>query len=128
LPERYEEIWNSSGRSLVLLAGLEWMLLIDAFEVARAPLPSDLWMDLRYEDFVEDPTGQLRRILDHVGLPWTPEFASRLATYSLGTSRTAGYLKELSADQVRLLDDVMGEHLRRYSYVTPAIDSVIEAG
>lgn len=27
---------------------------------------------LRFEDLVDDPEGQLRRVLDHLGLPWNP--------------------------------------------------------
>ena len=40
LPEGYREEWESSGRSFVVLAGLEWKMLIDASERAKAEVPT----------------------------------------------------------------------------------------
>ena len=44
LPEEYQQIWEESGRSFAVLAGLEWRILMEAFEAAQARVPDDQWM------------------------------------------------------------------------------------
>lgn len=39
----------------------------------RAVLPAGAFLDVRYEDMVEDLEGQARRILQYCGLEWTPD-------------------------------------------------------
>jgi hypothetical protein len=55
LPEPYEREWEEAGRSFAVLAGLQWKILMDAFEAAKAQIPEDRWLDIRYEDFVAEP-------------------------------------------------------------------------
>lgn len=38
----------------------------------QAVLPPDAVLDMRYEDMVADTEGQVRRLLDYLGLPWNP--------------------------------------------------------
>jgi hypothetical protein len=118
LPPPYSEEWEANGQSLVALAGLEWKILIDAAEQARAALPPDRWMDLRYEDFVRDPRGSIRSILSWMDVPPAGDVDAALATaYSL--ERTTAYRRHLAPGQVAMLDDLLGDHLRRYGYATP---------
>ena len=44
----------------MVLAGLAWVLLMDAFEAAKADLgdrAEQAWLDVRYEDLLNDPNG-----------------------------------------------------------------------
>jgi hypothetical protein len=68
--------WEESGRSFAVLAGLGWKLLIEAFEQARAEVPSDQWMEVRYEDVVAEPSRHLREIADFIGLVTTSSATS----------------------------------------------------
>ena len=43
----------AAGR-YVVLAGLAWVILMDAFEAAKAELPERSWLDVRYEDLLAD--------------------------------------------------------------------------
>jgi hypothetical protein len=119
LPPRYREEWESHRQSLVALAGLEWMILIDAAELARASLPPACWMDLRYEDLVRDPRAEVEAVLSWIEVPWVPEVEDALAVpYSL--ERTAAYKRHFTPAQVAMLDELLGDHLRRYEYTTPS--------
>jgi Sulfotransferase family len=126
LPDDYSKEWEESGRSLVALAGLEWKVLIDAADEARAQVPEDRWMDVRYEDFVEEPRGHVERILDWVGLPWTREFERSFSRYSYGRHRKAAYVRDLHPSQVELLDRLLEDHLRTLGYQVPSpmVDAV----
>lgn len=60
----------------------------------RALLPSDRFLEVRYEDVVDDLSGQARRMVDWLGLPW--EDACMHFNEPKRTVRTA------SVSQVRL--------------------------
>lgn len=74
---------------------LSWQQTIDRYLLdmgawldLRQHLPSDCWIEVRYEDVVEDFAGQARRALDFLGLPWEDAvlaYRDRLATKAVHT-------------------------------------------
>jgi Sulfotransferase family len=116
LPEPYEREWTASGGSFVTLAGLEWKLLIDAFDRAKASVPADRWMDVRYEDVVGDPRASIASILAFLDLAWTPGFERRFERHPFRTDRTDGFRRDLSVRDVDLLDRSLGGYLDRWGY------------
>jgi hypothetical protein len=117
LPPAYEEIWESSGRSFVALAGLNWRVLIDAFTAAGPLLPTDRWLELRYEDVIAEPEKTFRQMLEFCGLDWNREFADRFGRYRFSTSRSAAYRDDLSPAQLDLLEVILSQPLAGYGYV-----------
>lgn len=126
LPEEYEEEWERSGRSFVALAGIEWKLMMDAFDKARATIPDDRWMEVRYEDFVEHPREHTDRALRLIGLEWTQQFEAAFAAYPVSVVRRQSYRGDLTAAQVVMLDQILGEELRKRGYTTG--DGTAQAG
>jgi hypothetical protein len=116
LPGHYGEQWDRSGQSFVCLAGIGWMLLMDAFEAAAAALPAERWLQLRYEDVVKDPREQHRRMLDFLGLGWNHQFEAALDRVAFSESRQDAFRRDLRADQVSLLESVQQRHLARLGY------------
>jgi hypothetical protein len=118
LPEPYAREWETCGPSFVLLAGLEWKLLLDAFEAARAAVPSGQWLEVRYEDVVGDPRGQVTAMLEFLGLRWTPEFEAGFSRYTFETGRREAYRRDLEPDQLALLERSLAGHLQAHRYPT----------
>jgi hypothetical protein len=116
LPPDLDRLWRASGRRFPLLAGLEWKILVDRFEMARADVPPESYLEIRYEDFVADPHAGLRRVLDHAGLAPAAGWDAFVDAFGISPSRTASYRRELGEEDVRLLDDALGDSLRRYGY------------
>jgi hypothetical protein len=116
LPSRYEAEWAAAERSFPVLAGLEWKILIDAFESARAALPPERWHQVRYEDVLEDPRGRIEEIMRFLGLPWIDDFERSFALYAFGRDRADAYRGELSSRDIRALDASLAEHLERSGY------------
>jgi hypothetical protein len=116
LPAEYEEIWHDSGRSFAVLAGLEWRILIEAFEVAKAEVPVGQWLDVRYEDFVNDPREWMRGILSFLELDWSPAFEAGFRGYRFESGRKEAYRADLGIHDVALLDAALGPALERYAY------------
>lgn len=121
LGEAYEQEWEKSGRSFVALAGIEWKIMIDAFDAAKRAVPSGAWLDIRYEDLVEKPQENVGRVVRFLGLPWSAEFDTRFSKHVFSSHRRQGYLNDLSPSQVDLLDQLLSDHLRDLGYSSPDI-------
>jgi hypothetical protein len=118
LPPAMEEEWEASGRSFAVLAGLEWKLLIEAFEAARALVPESQWLEVRYEDFVAAPREHVRAMLDHLGLAWTPAFEQGFRRYRFDADRREAYRRDLGIHDVAMLDASLAPALARLGYVS----------
>jgi sulfotransferase family protein len=116
LPDDYAEEWAASDRSFALLAGIEWKLLVDAFEEAKAGIDGDRWYELRYEDFVAAPREETMRLLGFLDLAWTPAFEDGFARYTFETGRTDAYRTDLGIRDVAALDASLAGHLERLGY------------
>jgi Fe-S-cluster formation regulator IscX/YfhJ len=116
LPERDASEWMIAGRSFLVLAGLQWRLLMDAFEDVKERIPSQQWMEVRYEDFVDNPQASVERILEFVGLQWGPEFERAVLSYKFRRDMKDEFRRNLTTSQIELLDGVLADRLRRYGY------------
>jgi hypothetical protein len=118
LPDAYRTEWEAGDRSFPLLAGLQWKLLLDAFESARAEVPSSLWTEIRYEDFVQAPRDHLEGILRFAGIEPALAFDRAVERFHVYADRRESYRGELSARDNELLDAALAAHLRRHGYDT----------
>ena len=99
------------------MAGLAWVLLIEAFEAARGELADQAWLDVRYEDLLADADGVVGRLLTFYGLDLDAAFRRRLQRYSFTTSRSQAYERDLDVASLKALEDVQGPTLERYGYL-----------
>jgi Sulfotransferase family len=124
LPAEYGEVWERSGRSFVVLAGLGWRILIEAFERARAAVPADQWMQVRYEDVIADPRREIGAMLDFIGIPWTPDFERQFARYPFVSGRVEGFRRDLDAASLAALESAIAPTLRSVGYESSEVFSV----
>jgi hypothetical protein len=108
--------WETSGRSFALLAGLQWALLIDAFEEAKAQIDPNRWLELRYEDFVAAPREATAEILGFLGVEWDDVFEEGFAKMRFDAGRTEAFRADLGIRDVALLDASLERHLIRFGY------------
>lgn len=116
LPEDLRADWEASGRSFPVLAALGWIMLMRAYEEARALVPQDHWLDVRYEDVLDDPRGRFEDMLGFLGLAWTPEFEEGFGSHTIEKHRSAPWLDELTPAQVADMEKVLAEPLARWGY------------
>ena len=116
LPEEMREAWERSGRSFVVLAGLEWAILMDAFDEVAKRIPAERYLELRYEDIVGDPRGTWPAILDLAGLAWTDAFEDAFRAYPVATSRREAFRRDLTHAQVAQLEEAIGPWLEARGY------------
>jgi hypothetical protein len=53
-----------------------------------------------------------------MGLDWPEKFEEAFSAYPFSVSRRDSYRDELTGQQVRMLDDILGEDLIKYGYAT----------
>ncbi len=110
--ERLRE-WESCGRSFIALAAIQWKVLMDAFEAARAQCPEEDWLQVRYEDLCARPAETAARIAQHCALPPSRTFRRRLKAYALRNANFK-WRRDLTDRQQEMLNDLLGEYLDRY--------------
>jgi hypothetical protein len=117
LPEPYEREWEEAGRSFAVLAGLQWKILMDAFEATKVQIPAERWLEIRYEDFVAEPRRVTGDALTFLGLDWTPEFEVGFRRHTFSKERTDAFRNDLGIHEVALLERFLAVPLERYGYV-----------
>jgi omega-hydroxy-beta-dihydromenaquinone-9 sulfotransferase len=104
----------------VVLAGLAWKVLMDAFDAARMAIPPGQWLDVRYEDILAEPRKQFEVILEFLGLEWTPRFEAGFARHHFATGRSAAFRRYLDRANLALLEHSLAGRLLAYDYpLTP---------
>lgn len=116
LSEEDARIWENSNRSFAVLAGLEWKLLIDAFEQARKLVPAGQWLEVQYEEFIASPRDVTAEMLRFLGLSWNATFERGLGRYRFVLDRSEAYRSDLRAHDVEMLEAALGPTLTRYGY------------
>lgn len=109
--------WERHGKSFIALASIEWNILIDAMEEARACYTTpENFLEIRYEDFCTDTVDTLRTVAAFCHLSWTPTFEQAVGQYQLRNTNFK-WQKELTTHQQDIMLDIMGERLQRYGYL-----------
>jgi hypothetical protein len=89
---------------------------MDAFDQARRAVPEDHWLEVRFEDLVAAPREGVARMLAFAGLGWTDRFERQFARTVFRPGRRDAYMHELGPGGVALLEQSLGDHLRRHGY------------
>jgi hypothetical protein len=116
LPPELASQWEESGRSFAVLAGLLWRMLMDAYDVARAALPRESWLEVRYEDITAHPQVEFRRMLAFCGLEWTEEFERGFAQQRFSASRVDAFRRDLDANELRRMTEAIAPALKARGY------------
>lgn len=109
----------------VLRAAQAWHEGVDAARQQGAVL-TDRYIELRYEDLLADPEGQLRRICSRIGIDFQPAMLQlERATENLGRTQGAAHVvrgnagrfrEELSESELRAIERIAGATLRAFGY------------
>lgn len=108
--------WENTGRSFVALAGLEWVLMLEAVREAKQRLAKDRFLEVRYEDFCSDKLWTARSIAEFTGLGWTDRFAQRVERFPV-ESRNYKWLEDLTVRQQEMLTEIQRPFLTEYGYL-----------
>jgi hypothetical protein len=111
-----EKEWNEYEQSFVVLAGIQWKILMDAMEKAKSTVSSERFLEVRYESLCSDPIGQFQKVTQFCGLEWTDGFERQLGRYQPRNTNDK-FKYDLTAAQQSDLEAVLGDYLKRYGYL-----------
>ena len=86
-----------------------------AIDAARQALDPKLFLEVKYEDFCEQPLEHFRRVLDFAELPPSKELEDEVRSASI-RSTSNRWRKDLTVGQQAILDNLLREDLLRYGY------------
>jgi hypothetical protein len=118
----WQALYRKHGLQRPTFAGLEehvlntFVRLYDKLEEGRKLIAPCRFHELRYEDLIRDPVGQMRTLYERLELGGFDQVLPRLEEY---LRKTAGYETnryELSAEQHAEISRRWGEVIRRYGY------------
>ena len=115
LSRENEALWLHYDHSFVVLAALQWLILMEAAEKAKESVGPENVYELRYETLCSGPVEALRGVAEFAGLEWTPLFERRLARYHLRNTNDK-WIRDLTLRQQADLNAVLGPGLVRYGY------------
>lgn len=90
--------------------------LYDKLEEAKKSLPAEQFYELRYEDLIKDPAGEMRKIYDHFQLGGFEQFLPRLQEYLTTIKGYETNKYELSEVQRAEIERRWSAVLERYGY------------
>ncbi len=115
LSPAYQEEWDASKRSFVVLAAIQYKILMDAAEAAISQLKTSQIMTVRYEDLCDDPIATFQTVTKFCDLEWNAYFKSRLQRYKLANTN-AKYKTELDDQQQADLNNALKDVLKKHGY------------
>lgn len=116
LSDCQKEQWDQYGQSFVALASIEWNILMDAFVKAQPTVPTQNYLELRYEDFCDDVVGTFRTVSDFCELDWAPRLAQAMGQYRI-EDKNFKWKQDLNEAQQMAMNDIMGPYLTKYGYI-----------
>jgi hypothetical protein len=85
-------------------------------EEGRKLVDPSRFYELRYEDLIADPEGQMGRLYEHLGLGDFDQYRPRLRQYLGEHAHYETNTYELTAEQRAVVAERWGEVIDRYSY------------
>ncbi len=112
--EGIEEMLES--HSLIEVCGRQWLECVEAVLNSAQRLDDDEYIEVRYEDVVTDSPGELRRLVDFLGLEHLEEVYKRARSY-VRPGRLDKWQYQLTPQEVELLTIWIGELQKRLGYM-----------
>jgi hypothetical protein len=87
------------GADPVLIAARHWKLGVERMLQDKQHIPQGQYKEIRYEELMQDPSSELKRILVFCDLQWTRDFQAHVDTFSL-ESRNFKWTNRFTPEQI----------------------------
>ncbi len=116
LREEYRRAWEERGRSPLVLAAVQWRNLVERAREERDAHKPERYVELRYEDFLEDPHGRIDALCEACDLEPAPRIHDFIE-HRLRLRREPDRFREaLSPEDLETLNDLLGTLLVDLGY------------
>lgn len=115
LNEEYQNEWEKYDESFVILAAIEWKILIDAVEKAKRGIQQSQFFEIKYEKLMSEPIKVFKEVIDFCELDWTTCFESKIEKFEL-KNMNYKWKENLPETQKKMLNEFLNDYLKRYGY------------
>lgn len=115
LNEKYRKEWEKYDKSFVILAAIEWKILIDSVENARKELHPSQFLEIKYENLMSEPVRVFKEVIDFCELEWTTHFKSKIEKFELRNMNNK-WKENLTELQKEMLNEFLKDYLKKYNY------------
>ncbi|MFQ5964716.1 MAG: sulfotransferase, partial [Candidatus Scalinduaceae bacterium] len=116
LTESQKGEWGKYNRSFIILAAIEWKILMDALEKAKNYINPNNFLEVKYEDICNSPITIFKEVLEFCHLEWYVDFERAVKEFDLKNTNEK-WQKELTVEQKSNLEEFLQDYLKRYNYV-----------
>lgn len=109
------ERWEQSGQSFVTLGAMELADMFDAMRAAVPLVPAEQFLEIRYEDLCDDPTGIFENVATFCDLEYTDGFNTSVIDFGFRNTNDK-WRRDLTELQQRQLESELAEHLTYWGY------------
>lgn len=102
------------NRSLLEVCALQWKACVAATQNDKQHLNPEQYAEVNYEQFVNDPKNELKRLLDFLG--YDLEDSQIEAAVSKVSNRSIGSHKKLTLEEQQALNDICSDTLTKLGY------------
>jgi hypothetical protein len=114
LSEQDRALWEASGKSFFVLAGLQWKICLESVRRHAGPVAGRIH-EIRYEAFVRNPEKEVTRALDFAGLDRDPKYLSGLGREEV-IDANKKWVREVPIEQRKQFESLLGDALETYGY------------
>lgn len=116
LSSTYQKEWNRHNQSFIVLAAIQWKILMDAVEEAKKHIEKSRVLEIKYEDLCADPISLFKKTTKFCEIEWYDHLELKLKKYDLKNTNRK-YQHDLSLQQQKALNNVLDDYLRKYDYL-----------
>lgn len=117
LDDKQRGRWEESGRSFVVLGAIGWENRMRAFTEGGKLLGNERYLEIRYEDFCEQPVDVLKQVMRFTGLPEhdDDEFLHAVSQKKFA-SQNDKWRRDLTVKQQQQLEGYLRPMLKQLGY------------
>ncbi|MBV9124323.1 MAG: sulfotransferase, partial [Planctomycetes bacterium] len=125
----WKTLYRTHGLQKPNFVGLEehvlktFTRLYERLEEGKKLIDPARFYELRYEDLVRDPVGQMRRLYEHLALGGFDRYLPRLQRYLAAIANYETNKYQLTPEMRQLVSQRWGEVIRRYGYDPSTVPS-----
>lgn len=116
LQSRYIEEWEASGRSKLVLAAVQWKNIIELARAESGALDGHRYLEVRYEDFMDNPEATLTRLNEFCGLSQSSSQRRYLLKNARLKDMNSKYRERFNQDELDALNIAMQDALVTNGY------------
>lgn len=111
LSDPLDKEWNDYNKSFIILAAIEWKILMDVFEKTKSKINKDNLLELKYEDLCGDPKATFEKVLEFSELSYSNGFIKSISKKVL-ENRNYKWKEDFTDKQKEILNDILGDYLK----------------